>query len=84
MPADQPLTLSSYDAGPEHVAYIEFVGVGDALPGLPLCWKPCSFRLTPLQETYDHAWSQFPTVLKPLLEDHSRSAKPGEAKNITA
>jgi hypothetical protein len=29
LPADQPLTLASYDAGPEHVAYIEFVGAGD-------------------------------------------------------
>ncbi len=67
VPADQPFTLASYDAGPECVAYIEFVGVGEALPDMPLFLKPASYILAPLQETYDNAWSQFPAVLKPLL-----------------
>ena len=31
VPADKSLTLASYDAGPDYVAYVEFVGVGDEL-----------------------------------------------------
>jgi hypothetical protein len=38
--ADKRLTLASYDAGPEYVAYVEFVGVGDELPDMPLFLKP--------------------------------------------
>ena len=36
VPEDKRLTLASYDAGPEYVAYVEFVGVGDPLPEMPL------------------------------------------------
>jgi hypothetical protein len=40
LPADKPLTLASYDAGPDYVAYVEFVGEGDELPEMPLFLKP--------------------------------------------
>src|SRR5262249_34323137 len=32
LPPDKPLSLASYDAGPERVAYVEPVAVGDVLP----------------------------------------------------
>ena len=36
LPADKPLTLAAYDAGPDWVAYVESVAVGDVLPDMPL------------------------------------------------
>jgi hypothetical protein len=52
LPADKPLTLASYDAGPDYVAYVEFVGVGDELPEMPLFLKPEIYVPTPLEATY--------------------------------
>src|SRR5207245_1625715 len=34
LPADKPLTLASYSAGPVKTAYLEFVAVGDVLPDM--------------------------------------------------
>jgi hypothetical protein len=74
LPPDKPLTLASYDAGPDYVAYVEFVGVGDELPEMPLFLQPEIYVLTPLESTYQAAWSVFPTPLKGLLE--TPEAKP--------
>jgi len=68
LPADKPLTLASYDAGPDYVAYVEFVGVGDELPEMPLFLKPETYVPAPLDTTYQAAWSVFPAALKGLLE----------------
>ena len=68
LPADKPLTLASYDAGPDYVAYVEFVGVGDELPDMPLFLKPEIYVTVPLEATYQAAWSVFPAPLKGLLE----------------
>jgi uncharacterized protein DUF4058 len=67
-PPDKPLTLASYDAGPERVAYVNFVAVGEALPATPLFLKPGIYVRAPLEATYQTTWSFFPTVLKGLLE----------------
>ena len=37
---DKPLTLAAYAAGPEIVAYIEPVAVGDVLPDRPVFLPP--------------------------------------------
>jgi hypothetical protein len=68
LPADKLLTLASYDAGPEYVAYVEFVGVGDDLPDMPLFLKPEVYVPTPLEPTYQAAWNAFPNPVKGLLE----------------
>lgn len=68
LPADKPLTLVSYDAGPDYVAYVEFVGVGDELPDMPLFLKPEVYVPTPLEATYRAAWQVFPAPLKGLLD----------------
>jgi Protein of unknown function (DUF4058) len=73
LPADKPLTLASYDAGPDYVAYVEFVGVGDVLPDMPLFLKPEVYVPTPLEETYQAAWNVFPNPLKGLLDAPSSS-----------
>jgi hypothetical protein len=68
LPPNKPLTLASYDAGPPRIAYVEFVGVGDVLPDLPLFLKPGFYVPVPLETTYQAAWAGFPGPLKWLLE----------------
>jgi hypothetical protein len=68
LPPGQPLTLVSYEAGLECVAYVEFCGVGDPLPEMPLFLKPGFYVSVPLDATYQTAWAAFPNVLKGLLE----------------
>jgi hypothetical protein len=68
LPPDQPLTVASYAAGAEIVAYVEPVAVGEPLPdaALFLTWDrhvPC-----PLEATYQTAWEQFPAPLRGPLE----------------
>ena len=67
-PPDKPLTLASYDAGEERVAYVEFVGVGDTLPDMPLFLKPQVYVPAPLESSYQSAWHAFPAALRGLLE----------------
>ena len=68
LPPDKPLTLASYVAGHEYVAHVEFVGVGDCLPEMPLFLRPEFYVPAPLEETYQTAWTTFPGALKGLLE----------------
>jgi hypothetical protein len=66
-PPQKRLTLAAYDAGPPRVAYVEFVGVGDPLPSMPLFLKPETYVPAPLEATYETTWNVFPAVLKGLL-----------------
>jgi hypothetical protein len=68
LPADKPLLVAAYDAGPPRVAYVEPLAVGDVLPGMPLFLKPEFYVSAPLEATYQTTWNVFPTVLKGLLE----------------
>ncbi len=69
LPADRPLTVASYDAGPPPVAYVESVGVGDVLPPMPIFLKPGFYVPAPLEESYQRTWNDFfPDPLKGLLE----------------
>lgn len=56
MPPDKPLTLAAYAAGPERVAYIEPVAVGDALPDMPLFLTADEYVPCPLEATYQTEW----------------------------
>jgi hypothetical protein len=67
-PADKPLTVAAYDAGPPRVAYVEFLAVADPLPEAPLFLEPEYYVPAPLETTYATAWAGFPAVLKGLLE----------------
>jgi hypothetical protein len=67
LPPDKPLTLAAYDAGPTRVAYVNFVGVGDVLPAMPLFLQPELYVPAPLEETYRTTWQAFPAPLKGLL-----------------
>jgi hypothetical protein len=68
LPADKPLTLAAYSAGPIKTAYVEPVAVNDALPDMPLFLEPELYVPVPLEATYRTSWSVFPAALKGLLE----------------
>jgi hypothetical protein len=68
LPPDKPLTLASYAAGSEIVAYVEPVAVGDALPDMPIFLTADRYVPCPLEATYQTAWEQFPAPLKGPLE----------------
>jgi hypothetical protein len=68
LPADEPLILAAYDAGPPPVAYVESIAVGDTLPEMAIFLKPDSYVLAPLEQTYQTTWDDFfPAPTKKLL-----------------
>jgi Protein of unknown function (DUF4058) len=69
LPADKPLILAAYEAGPDWVAYIEPVAVGDVLPDMPLFLRSGFYVPAPLEATYQTTWKVFPAPLKGLLEN---------------
>ena len=69
LPADKPLILAAYEAGPDWVAYVEPVAVGDVLPDMPLFLRSGFYVPAPLEATYQTTWKVFPAPLKGLLED---------------
>jgi hypothetical protein len=68
LPPEKPLTLASYAAGTEIVAYVEPVAVGDALPEMAIFLTADRYVPCPLEATYQTAWEQFPAPLKGSLE----------------
>ena len=75
--ADKPLILAAYEAGPDWVAYVEPVAVGDILPDMPLFLRPGFYVPAPLEATYQTRWKVFPAPLKGLLEIDAAN-KPSE------
>ena len=67
-PADKPLTLAAYDAGPPKTAYVEPVAVGDALPDMPLFLEPGAYVNVPLEATYLSAFRNVPPRWRRVLE----------------
>jgi hypothetical protein len=68
LPADKPLTVASYSAGPVKVAYVEPVAVGDVLPDMPLFLEPGAHVPAPLEATYQRTWDVCPDALKEAVE----------------
>jgi Protein of unknown function (DUF4058) len=64
LPADKRLTLASYSAGIEKVAYVEPIAVGDVLPEMPLFLEPEFYIHAPLDSTYQTTWSACPSQLR--------------------
>jgi hypothetical protein len=71
LPSDKRLTVVSYAAGAETVAYVEPIAVGDSLPEMPVFLTADRYVLCPLEATYQTAWEQFPAPLKKPLEEVS-------------
>jgi hypothetical protein len=68
LPADKPLTLAAYAAGPIKKTYVETVAVGDTLPELPLFLTPEIYVPVPLDSTYSAAWKKIPRTWREVLE----------------
>jgi hypothetical protein len=68
LPPGQPLTVASYLGGDMLTAYVEPVGIGDALPSLPIFLSEDRYVPAPLEATYEAAWAVFPAMLKELIE----------------
>jgi Protein of unknown function (DUF4058) len=68
LPPAKPLTLAAYAAGPEKVAYVENVAIGDPLPNMPIFLTPDHYVWCPLEASYQVTWGVFPKALKGPLE----------------
>ena len=70
-PADRPLTLAAYSAGPIPEAFIETSAVGSPLPEMPLFLTPEVYISLPLETTYQAAFEGFPSYWRDVLEDNA-------------
>jgi hypothetical protein len=68
LPPGKPLTVASYLGGDMLTAYVEPVGIGDALPSLPIFLSEDRYIPAPLEATYQEAWAVFPAMPKELIE----------------
>jgi hypothetical protein len=68
LPPDKPLTLVTYLAGLPKTAFVEFVGVGDALPEMPAYLDLDSYVPIPLEATYQTTWRTCPEDMRLAVE----------------
>jgi hypothetical protein len=73
LPPDKPLTLAAYRAGNATAgiattAYVEPVGVGDAMPDMPVFLESFGHVLVPLEATYQAAFADCPPDMRTLVE----------------
>ena len=68
LPADQPLTLSSYLADDEVEAYVEHMAFGEPLPAMPLFLDDETYIYVPLETTYQAAFADLPDFWRDVLE----------------
>jgi hypothetical protein len=71
LPADEPLTLASYAAGPQVDVYLEHLAVGAALPEMPLFLRPDRYINVPLEATYREAYRGMPAFWRDVIEERS-------------
>jgi hypothetical protein len=69
LPADEPLTLASYAAGPKVDVHLEHLAVGAVLPDMPLFLRPDRYINVPLEATYREAYRGMPAFWRDVLED---------------
>jgi len=67
-PADEPLTLASYNAGPSPDAWVEHAAVGGVLPVMPLVLRGDRYVQVELESTYQAAYRGFPAFWREVLE----------------
>jgi Protein of unknown function (DUF4058) len=68
LPADEPLTLASYAAGPQIEIFLEHRAVGAVLPDMPLFLRPDRYVSVPLETTYQAAYRGVPAFWRTVLE----------------
>lgn len=67
-PPGKPLIVASYVGGDMPTAYVESVGVGDALPSSPIFLSETRYIPAPLEASYMQAWAVFPAMLKEIID----------------
>jgi hypothetical protein len=68
LPAEAPLTLASYVAGPPVEIYLEHLAVGASLPNMPLFLRPDRYVYVPLEPTYQATYRGVPSFWRDVLE----------------
>jgi Protein of unknown function (DUF4058) len=68
VPADEPLAIAAFAAGPRVEVYLEHIAVGAALPEMPLFLHPERYINAPLEATYQAAWHGMPAFWRVVLE----------------
>lgn len=68
LPAEEPLTLASYVAGPRVDVYLDHLAVGSVLPEMPLFLRPDRYVNVPLEATYHEAYRGVPAFWREVLE----------------
>jgi hypothetical protein len=68
LPADQPLTLVSYENSDSLTAHIETAAVGQPLPDMPLFVGPGEHVNVPLESTYMATWEVTPEPIRELVQ----------------
>jgi hypothetical protein len=68
LPADEPLTLVAYNAGPRKIAYIEPTAVGRELSDMPLFLTAETYINVPLELMYRGAYRGVPRKWREVLE----------------
>ena len=66
----KPLTTASYDASNGVRAFVEHFAVGDTIPSIPLFLQHNGQIPLPLEQSYQAAWSYFPSRWRSVLEAH--------------
>jgi hypothetical protein len=67
-PPEKPLTLASYRAGPRTSAYVEPIGVGQALPAMPLFLDEAWYVNVPLEPSYAEAYQTIAERWRRVIE----------------
>ena len=67
VPAEAPLTLASFAAGPRVEVFAEYLAVGAVLPDMPLFLRPDRYVNAPLESTYQAAYRGVPAVWRDVL-----------------
>jgi hypothetical protein len=68
LPADEPLTLVSYQAAEKIEARLEHLAPGTVLPDMPLFIRPDKYVNVPLESTYESAYGGMPLFWRNVLE----------------
>lgn len=71
VPSQQPLTLASYTADTQPIAYVEHLAVGDAMVEMPLFLSPDRYINVPMAMTYEAAFQGLPSFLRDRLNQPS-------------
>jgi hypothetical protein len=67
-PPGKDRVLVSYETGPERIAYIETIGLGDVLPDMPLILTDDLHVMVPLESTYRATWDASPEEYRRVVE----------------